>query len=174
MKKIVIQKQAGATLITSMLLLVIMTVVGVSATKVSSISVLIAGNDQQKMMLSQVSQSKLDKFATTESLEATLTASGFKPSTGQTDTYIFDQSTSGGIIVDKKIQDKNFNYACKRNGVASNVGSDAPKCDLYDYSIKLKNGYSSARDERHQGSGKMVPNSTDDADLTNGEYNLVN
>lgn len=174
MNKFSANKQSGVTLITSLILLLIMTIVGVSATKVSSLNLLIAGNDQQRMRISQLTQNQITQFVTTENLVTTFTAAGFQPSAGQTNSYIFDQVVDGEIKEDKAITDKNYKFVCKRNGLASSIGADAPKCDLYDYYLTLKSTRSSARSRRHQGAGKMVPDDTHTADATNGDYNFVN
>jgi type II secretory pathway pseudopilin PulG len=166
-------KQQGATLITSLIMLLIMTIVGVAATKSSSMSILIAGNDQQKILLAQTLDSELSKFASIETLEKSFTKNGFTPSAGQTNKYIFAQDDVDDLKVNKEITNLNFNYACKRNGKASDLGADAPSCDLYDFYIDLKRSASSARDTRHQGSGKMVPSKQHSADATKGNYHFV-
>ncbi len=169
-----IKNQQGMTLITSLLLLIIMTIVGVSATKVSSMSVIIAGNDQRKMELAQTLDSKLPQFASIETLAQTFTSTGFTPSDGETNKYIFNPVTEEGYQVNKVVSNLRFQYTCKRNGEASDVGADAPACDLYDFKIKMKHMGLSARDMRHQGSGKMVPRTEHAADATRGDYHFVN
>jgi hypothetical protein len=166
-------KQAGVTLITSMMLLVIMTIIGVSATKVSSMSALISGNDQQQMLLAQTLNSKLPQFASVDTLEKTLSSTGFTPSAGETNKYVFSQVSNDGYKVDKEVTDLAYNYACKRNGKASDIGPDAPSCDLYDFHIGLKRSSSNAKDTRHQGSGKMVPSKQHADDATKGDYNFA-
>ena len=166
-------KQEGVTLITSMLLLVIMTIVGVSATKVSSMDVLIAGHDQQQMLLAQNLNSKLHLFASVETLEKTLTTTGFTPSAGETNKYVFSQASNDGYKVDKEVTDLGYKYTCKRNGEASDIGPDAPNCDLYDFHIGLKRISSNAKDTRHQGSGKMVPSKQHADDATKGDYSFA-
>ena len=166
-------KQQGATLITSLIMLLVMTIVGVSATKISSMSALISGNDQQQMLLAQTLDSKLSNFASIETLEESFTDTGFTPSDGQTNKYIFSLVEENGLKVNKEITNLDFNYSCKRNGIASDIGADAPNCNLYDFHIKLNRSHSSARDRRHQGSGKMVPSKEHSADATKGNYHFV-
>jgi len=62
--KSVSNKQQGATLVTSLMMLTIMTIVGVSAVKVSSTEILIAGNEQEKMKLFQTTQTDLNELST--------------------------------------------------------------------------------------------------------------
>jgi len=166
-------KQQGATLITSLMMLLVMTIVGVSATKSATMSVLIAGNDQQKMLLAQTLDSELSRFASIETLEKSFTSIGFTPSAGQTDKYIFSQVDESGLKVNKEITNLGYNYTCKRNGIASDIGADAPNCNLYDFHIKLHRSHSSVRDRRHQGSGKMGPGKEHSADATKGNYHFV-
>ena len=166
-------KQQGATLVTSLMMLLVMTIIGVSATKSSTMNVLIAGNDQQQMLLAQTLDSELSRFASIETLEGSFTNTGFAPSAGQTNKYIFPLVEENGFKVNKEITKLDFNYACKRNGIASDIGADAPNCNLYDFYITLNRSHSSGRDRRHQGSGKMVPSREHSADATKGDYHLV-
>lgn len=167
-------KQSGVTLITSLMLLIVMTVFGVSAMKLSSIDSLIAGNDQQEMLLSQETQTQLNDFSRIINLSNTYSATGFQSRGSNVNQYIFDQTNIDGIKTDKIITNMNYNYACKRSGLASSLGSDAPNCDLFDFFVELKSSYSSAKKSRHQGAGKMLPKSTHSNDSTQGVYNLVN
>ncbi len=151
-----------------------MTIVGVSATKISSMDVLIAGNDQKKMILNQSLDSRLPQYASIEVLEKTFTKTGFTPSEGETNKYIFAQTTSEDFKVDIEVIDLAYSYDCKREGKASDIGPDAPACDLYDFHVSLKSMGSSAKNTRHQGSGKMVPRKQHADDVTNGVYSFEN
>ena len=167
------RKQSGVTLITTLILLVVMTVFGVSAIKLSLINALIAGNDQQEMLLSQEAQTQLNDFARIINLSNTYSATGFQSRGSNVDKYIFDQTNIDGIKTDKTITNMNYNYTCKRRGLASSLGSDAPNCDLFDFFVELKSSHSSAKKSRHEGAGKMLPKSIHSSDSTKGVYNLV-
>ncbi len=53
-------KQQGATLVTALVFLVLMTIVSVSAAKISMIDVLVSGNNQQEMLLFQKTSRELE------------------------------------------------------------------------------------------------------------------
>lgn len=167
-------KQKGATLVTSMMLLIVMTIAGVTTIKISSTSLLIAGAQQEGMLLSQHLNSELPMFASVEYLQESFTSTGFTPTSGQSNKYIFNQVEDEDIRINKTITNHDYKYGCLRNGKASDIGPDAPVCDLYDFYIDLYSTRSNAKDTRHQGSGKMVPSKEHSADSTRGVYNFVN
>ncbi len=165
--------QTGATLITALMFLLVMTITGVSVVKVSSMNALIAGSEQRIMIIRQDVQSELNKFATVESLVNAYTASGFTANEGN-DKYRFDTVSIDNIRVRKVIKDKKFSYSCRREGTASGVGADSPVCKLYDYFLEAKETNSSAADGSHKGAGKMVPSALHSADATQGVYRFAN
>ncbi|MEE9445137.1 MAG: pilus assembly PilX N-terminal domain-containing protein [Cocleimonas sp.] len=151
--------QQGATLVTSMMMLVVMTIVGVSAAKVSSIDVLVAGNEQQKMMLFQTTQSDLNDLSTPLKLFAPLVGEvGEDDSKAEFDSngkYTVSTSTVKVAV----ITDLNTEYKCEGvNGKAVSIGPSTPPCRLYDFSVSTKKLNSGARESAHRGAGKEVPN----------------
>ncbi len=140
------KKQQGATLITALGLLMVMTIVGVTATKMSSIETLIAGNEQSKMKLFQETQSDLYKLTTPLKLMPAL----------QDDALFVD----GVYEVSNEHSKKEFiakleGYTCKGiDGLPVSVGLP---CKLYDFKITTRSATGGAIEESHRGAGKEVP-----------------
>jgi len=57
------KKQQGATLVTALVFLTLMTIVSVSAAKISMLDVLVSGNNQQQMVLYQKTSRDLNAHA---------------------------------------------------------------------------------------------------------------
>ncbi len=157
--KLVNLKQQGATLVTSMMMLVIMTIVGVSAVKVSSIDVLVAGNEQQKMELFQTTQTDLNGLSTPLELLAPLVGevdeNGTKAEFDANGKYTVSTSTQKTAI----ISDMDTENPCEGiDGKAISWGLSTPPCRLYDFNVNTKKLNSGARESAHRGAGKEVPN----------------
>ena len=140
------KRQQGATLIISLALLMVMTVVGVTATKMSSVETLIAGNEQSKMKLFQKTQSELYKFATPIQL---------LPALKDDTLFVNDVYVVSSAALKKKSIYKLKRYECKGiDGLARSVGGP---CNLYAFKVKTHTATGGARQESHRGGGKEVP-----------------
>lgn len=152
------KRQQGATLIISLALLMVMTVVGVTATKMSSVETLIAGNEQSKMKLFQETQSELYKFATPIQLLPALKDDTLFVN----DVYTVSDEKSHIKSICKlesytcvKSVHKLKRYECKGiDGLARSVGGP---CNLYAFKVKTHTATGGARQESHRGGGKEVP-----------------
>jgi hypothetical protein len=144
-------KQTGAALMTVMVFLVLMTIVTVSATKISILDVLISGNDQQKIVAFQTAENNLTEFAQTKSLNDAFIKKGFKNPSQQFKT------TDSTNALTKKITRMGEFYPCRRKGLGSSMGGGSPLCDLYDFQILQNKKSTGTRENHHRGSGKMVP-----------------
>ncbi len=155
-----LKKQHGATLFTSLVFLALMTIVGVSAAKVSMLDVLISGNNQRQMEVFQDTANDLKRLADVRKL--------YKPLIGKIEgstTHQFD-STTGIYEVPgtasnstQEITDSETRYDCAGfRGEAVSVGPDTPPCDLYDFRVEYKENGTSAKDIHNRGAGKEKPN----------------
>jgi len=154
------KKQKGATLFTSLVFLALMTIVGVSAAKVSMLDVLVSGNNQRQMEVFQDTANDLKQLADVRKL--------YKPIIGKIEgstTHQFDPVT--GIYevpgtasnATHEITDPETRYDCQGfRGEAVSIGPDTPPCDLYDFRVKFKKNGSSAKDVHNRGAGKEKPN----------------
>ena len=156
MQKTLFKKQRGATLFTALVFLALMTIVSVSAAKISMLDVLVSGNNQQQMVLFQKTARELDdhsrgqKLLTLfEDVEATAI-----PYTEWTYNYPDDVLKPH---TDERITNRNVEYQCEgQGGLATSQGSDT-KCHLFDFEVRTSKAYSSARDRHVRGSGKIYP-----------------
>jgi hypothetical protein len=152
-------RQQGATLITALMMLLVMTIIGISAIKMSSINILIAGNDQQKLMLMQETETTLNNLASPGKLIDPLihepidgTPADFD---AQTKEYQVPHPFKANMT--ETITDMDKLYGCEGfDGKAVSIGSDVPPCHLYDFKVDARKN--SARVVRRRGAGKEVPN----------------
>ena len=163
-----LKKQKGATLFTALVFLTLMTIITVSATKISITDILVASNDHQQMSIFHETENELTDFTATSRL--------ITPLEREDEGLTFGNGggTVNGVVTDDKtysfsgapsetaeiITDLEELYACLRDGVGSSIGPGAPNCRLYDFQIrKTSDKKKSVRDQHHRGAGKMVPNS---------------
>ena len=151
-------KQQGSTLIMSLMMLIVITIAGVSAVKISSIDTLIAGNEQQAMELYQETENTLTKFANTNSIYQALDKDKDYEFTGniegQSNKYKMTDSNSS---VSKIITDTERRVDCRRSGQGTTIG--LIDCRVYDFEVKMKAALSSAEHTHYRGMGKVVPKS---------------
>lgn len=157
-------KQAGATLFTSLVFLALMTIVGVSASKVSIMDLLIAGNNQEQMILQQETENDLKILTRVEKLFVPITNSGgsfdvdtgiYKLPSDPNRPHVNEQITD----VDHDLPEELRYYQCQGfSGLAVSLGPDVPKCDLFDFQVKSSRPNSSVVDKHNRGAGKERPN----------------
>ncbi len=154
------KRQQGATLITALMMLLVMTIIGISAVKMSSINILIAGNDQQKLMLMQKTETALNNLATPGKLidpliNEPIEGGGVAQFNPETNEYRVPEPFMDNMA--EIITDMDKLYGCEGfDGKAVSIGSDVPPCHLYDFKVKAQKN--SARVVRRRGAGKEVPN----------------
>jgi len=154
------KQQRGATLFTALVFLALMTIVGVSAAKVSMLDVLVSGNNQRQMEVFQDTANDLKQLADVRKL--------YKPLIGKIEgstTHSFDETTGKYTVPDtasnsiQEITDPDQRYDCLGfRGEAVSIGPDTPPCDLYDFNVKYKKQGTSAKDSHSRGAGKEKPN----------------
>ncbi len=150
-------KQRGATLFTALIMLLVMTIIAFTSIKMSTLDLLIAGNEQQKMLLFQETETKLSQLAISNRLNQTFTETGFVGNlTDNTEVFLFAANAAQPDFSEIITSMQDY-YPCERLGVGTSMGSNAPVCDLYDFQIKAKKAVSNVKAKHHRGSGKMVP-----------------
>ncbi len=150
-------KQRGATLITTLSFLALMTIVSVSAAKISILDVLQSSNELQKSILFQRAENGLKTITTVTKLYKPLTEEDGAEFAEDTGIYQLPDD----LLADTELQitDKKIRYQCNGfNGKAISLGPSVPRCDLYDFSAKVKKSNSAARDRHNRGAGKEKPN----------------
>ena len=152
-------KQKGATLLSALTFLVLLTVVGVSASKIAIQDILIAGNDQKQMQLYQVTENQLKQFTNIKRLSQTLGEDGFIANVEGQDKHKFDDIDSENGMLSEVITNVPVIYPCERQGMATSIGPAVPPCDLYDFQVITQGKGFGGKDKHHRGAGKMIPNS---------------
>lgn len=153
---VLVKQQQGMTLATTLVFLVLMTIVAVSATKISILDILVAGNEQQQMLLHQQSENDLKTIVNVSNLYKAVGPDGFQGNIADNNKkFKLDDSTN---YVTKIITDLSRSYTCERNGRAMSMGRDAPQCSLYNFEVKSNSQGSGAHTKLHGGAGKMAPN----------------
>jgi hypothetical protein len=155
------KRQQGATLFTTLVFMVLMTVVGVSASKVSLQDMYMANNEQQRMLLFQKTEIRLDEFTQTQSLVQTFSSDGsFQANVSGKEQFRFTNTALQSEGVTQFINNLPVLYPCESQGRGTSLGNGAPaECDLYDFQISSSAVNTSASDKHHRGAGKMVPKS---------------
>jgi hypothetical protein len=149
------QKQQGATLFTSLVFLTLMTVVSVSATKISMLDILVAGNNQQQMLMFQDTENDLQLLTTPVILLESL----------------YEKKFAGPWVrklsSEQKVTNRFLEYYCTADGQASSVGSNVPPCFLFDFEAKKSKHNTGMKDKHTRGSGKEFPDLTQHSSLDN-------
>ena len=156
-------KQKGATLFTALVFLALMTIVSVSASKISMMDALVAGNNQRQMELYQDTSKDLKDLTTVVNLYKPMVkipGDVFDPITG---IYVVPDTPAGKEM---QITDPNKRYSCGGfEGKAVSIGPSVSPCDLYDFQVKSGRVNTGARDQHNRGGGKEKPNPKKDSYL---------
>ncbi len=143
-KQVVNNKQKGATLVTALTFLVLMTVVSVSAMKVSILDILVAGNDQKKSLTYLSSETAL--------------ALNVSPYVVLED--IPDNTKHNDMDSEVIIKKEGKEPCLGINGNANSIGGhDTPNCQIYSITAK---GYKQGiviSDTHARSVGRQVPKS---------------
>ena len=156
----VVNKQQGSTLFTALVFLALMTIVTVSAAKISMLDVLVSGTNQQTMLLYQ----KTDRETTSHTDPAKL-ISLLQVNDGDAHNYLekwaFEYPvTTANPNSNEKITNRVFEYGCGAiDGLATSQGSDN-SCRLFDFEVRTKKDNSGARDRHVRGAGKEYPSAS--------------
>ena len=147
-------KQSGITLITSLMMLLVMTIIGVTAIKLSTVDLLIANNYQKKLQVYQAAESKIQKDVNFYWLYQWMTT--------QVNATV---DNNRDIVVTSEVIDLEEAYQCTPNNLATSLGPDSTPCHIYMFEIKAAMKSSGAKGSHYQGAGKLVPNVSKNSSL---------
>ena len=153
-----LKQQQGATLFTALTFLFLMTIVTVSASRISIQDTFIAKNIQQKQLLFQQTENDLAQLTRVVELYAPLVGEGGASFDESTGIYKLpeDQHKAG---TEQFITDLSTRYQCgPMNGLAISIGPDTNHCDLYDFKVGSRAQNTGVRDRHNRGAGKEKPN----------------
>jgi hypothetical protein len=148
------KRQSGITLITSLMMLLAMTLIGVTAVRISSVDLLVAHNYQQQLSVYQEAETKIRREVSFYRLHDWMMADKQPPET------LKDKMTSTAAV-----SDLDRSYPCKgRSSLANSLGPDAPACKVFLFTIDSDMKGTGAKESHYQGAGKQFPNQS------NGSY----
>lgn len=142
-----IRRESGITLITSLMMLLAMTIIGVTAIKISSVDLLVAKNYQEQLSAHQEAKTKTRREVSFYRLHDFVMQDIQPPDT-----------TKGAMVSKAEVTNLNSEYPCKgRSNLANSLGPDAPACKLFMFAIDADMKGSGARENHFQGAGKQYP-----------------
>jgi len=148
MNRVSITRQSGITLITSLIMLLAMTIIGVTAIKISSIDLLVANNYQQQLSVYQEAETKIRRDVSFYRLHDWMMDDKQPPTT-----------TKEKMVTNAKVTDLNRDYPCKgKSNLANSLGPDAPSCKLFLFAIDSNLQGTGAQERHYKGAGKQFPN----------------
>ena len=147
-------KQRGATLFTSLVFLTLMTIVSVSAAKIASLDTVVAGNNQQQMLVFQQTDKTLKEIS-----NPVVVVLAVQENDGVNDEWT---KTISKVKYEKReVKNRNIKYRCKDDGLAVAEGSDAAgNCYVFDLSAEDRLLDHGLIDKHFRGVGKLLPNSS--------------
>ena len=148
------KRQMGLTLITSLILLLGMTIIGVTAVRLSTVDLRVAHNYQQQLSVYQEAETKIQREVSFYRLHDWMMEDKQPPDTHK------DSMTSKASVSDLE-----RSYPCKgRSSLANSLGPDAPACKVFLFTIDSEMEGSGAKESHFKGAGKQFPNQS------NGSY----
>lgn len=143
-----IKRQSGITLITSLMMLLAMTIIGITAMKISSIDLLVANNYQEQLVVYQEAKTKTRREVSFYRLHDFVMSDKQPPNT-----------TKDAMVTKVEVTNLNSEYPCKgKNYLANSLGPGAPACKLFMFAVDADMKGSGAKEKHYQGSGKQYPN----------------
>ncbi len=156
-----LRHQKGATMITTLVFLLLMTIVTVSASKMSILEMLVSSNNQRQMEMFQQTANDLKELTTPVKFFDAYYANEHQiPWTHNLDANPLKPSTK------ESIASRDFKYICGGfNGLAVSIGPSESPCYLYDFGVKTSLSNSGVRDKHFRGAGKEFPDGTRNSTL---------
>lgn len=142
--------QKGVSLLITLIMLMVISMIGVSAVRMSSQDLMIASNEQQQMLVNQTSESSRREVVSFYNLfqwleEGTIPASRV-------------HTLDSGEIKTTIALTQGIDYPCLgQSGEAMSIGAGMNKCRAYNFSVKSKLQGTGAIAERFKSEGKELP-----------------
>ncbi|MEH6457231.1 MAG: pilus assembly PilX N-terminal domain-containing protein [Cocleimonas sp.] len=154
-----IHRQQGATLFTALVFLTLMTIVSVSAAKIASLDTIVAGTNQQVAMVFQQTSKTLSSFTNPIAvIKAIADNEGVKNTWSKTlPPRANDPNTANA---NRQIKNRNADYPCKADGLATSIGDTQAKCFVFDLSSEDRLLTTNITDKHFRGVGKALPNTS--------------
>ena len=154
-KKLNLKQQEGATMVTTLVFLLFMTIVTVSASKLAILDMLVSGNNQRQVEIFQQTGNDLKLLTTPIKFFAAYSANEHHM---PWDHDVVDTSKPD---TQQNIGSRDFEYECAGFfNLAVSIGSSQSPCFLYDFNVKNSLLNSGVRDKHFRGAGKEFPDSS--------------
>ncbi len=145
-----IKYQAGASLIAALVVLLVITMIGISGVRLSTQDLMIASNEQQQMMVSQASESASNKVVNFFNV--------YQWIEDETLPDIQARVLDSGSVKSEVSIGRGAKYTCfGQSGEAMSLGPSATKCRVYTFDINSTLVGTGARDRLFKGEGKELP-----------------
>ncbi len=146
-----ITKQSGITLVTSLVMLLVVTLLGITAIKLSKTDLIVARNYQQQLTVYQAAETKLRQDVNFYHLYEWMLDNTKHP----------EKAEDQNLVSETLVVDLGRKYICKgRLSRAASIGPDAPPCKLFMFKIDSYLEGTGAKDSHYQGAGKQIPNAS--------------
>ena len=154
-KALSLKQQKGATMITTLVFLLLMTIVTVSASKISILDMLISNNNQRQVVVFQQTENDLKLLTTPiKFFEAYSDNQHHTP-------WEYNVVDASKPNTQQSIESRDLEYEC--NGffnLARSIGSSQSPCFLYDFKVKSSIPNTGVRDKHFRGAGKEFPDAS--------------
>ena len=145
-----IKNQQGVSLVIALVVLLVITMIGISSVRLSSQDIIIASNEQQQMMISQASESARKKVVSFYNVYRWINDETLP------DEQIQELNT--GRVRSNVVITRGEIYNCfGQSGEAMSLGPGASKCRVYTFDIDSKLLGTGARNRLFKGEGKEIP-----------------
>lgn len=153
------KRQQGATLFTALVFLTLMTIVSVSAAKIASLDAIMAGNNQQRVLVFQQTAKTLNSFTNPIAVvKAIADNEGVKDDWSKTlPPRANDAATANA---NRQIKNRGVDYPCKADGKATSIGDNQVSCFVFDLSSEDSLYTTNISDKHFRGVGKALPNTS--------------
>lgn len=156
-----LKQQKGATMITTLVFLLLMTIVTVSASKISILDMLVSSNNQRQMEIFQQTANDLKQLTTPVKFLGAYNANEHQtPWTHNLNANPLKPETK------ESIASRDHKYICGGfNGLAVSIGPSESPCYLYDFEVKTSLANTGVRDKHLRGAGKEFPDGSRNSTL---------
>lgn len=147
---IIKKDQKGASLVIALVILLVITILGISSVRLSTQDLIIATNELQQMLVFQATESARKKMVNFFNVYKWVD-DGTTP-----DTEI--QQLDLGRVSSTVVITRGATYPCfGQSGEAMSMGPDNTKCRIYTFDISSNLLGTGARDQLFKGEGKEIP-----------------
>jgi len=154
-------KQQGATMVTTLVFLLLMTIVTVSASKISILDMLVSSNNLRQMEVFQQTENDLKLLTTPVKFFKAYSAHEHGIPWSHTFTQVSTKPNT-----QEKIESRNLKYQCGGfNRLAISIGSSQSPCFLYDFQVKNSIPNTGVRGKHFRGAGKEFPDASKNSTL---------